>query len=466
MFNISALYKFHKIDDPYETHNNIRKELKKLSIKGTILVGKEGINGTISSEGSYNLEKAIQFLRSIEGFDNIDVKYSSSEINPFTRLKIKHKNEIVTIGDNSINPNEISGDYINANEWNELISDDEVILIDTRNNYECSIGTFENAINPKTSKFREFPKWVESQKFSEEDKKKKKVAMFCTGGIRCEKASSLMKKNGFKNVFHLKGGILKYLESINKDESMWMGECFVFDDRVSINKNLKKGKYEQCYGCRHPITKEDIKSKHYRKGISCPNCIYWRTRSQRNRLEMRQKQIELAEAKGVNHTFKRIRIDENSIERDIKNYYKSKDKKYEFNLSEIEIDFEKDINSKRKEILKYIKKFGFKVAANKYSKSDTSKYGGEIGWIKSSRLTKKIEKKLSLMKISEISEPIQTANGYLFLKLNNKREIKEKLNLEKELKQQVKYEKNRQLNQFSLNYYKKLKKNTNIYENK
>ncbi len=162
----------------------------------------------------------------------------------------------------------------------------------------------------------------------------------------------------------------------------------------------------------------------------------------------------------------RIRIDENSIERDIKNYYKSKEKKYEFNLSEIEIDFEKDINSKRKEILKYIKKFGFKVAANKYSKSDTSKYGGEIGWIKSSRLTKKIEKKLSLMKIDEISEPIQTSNGYLFLKLNNKREIKEKLNLEKELKQQVKYEKNRQLNQFSLNYYKKLKKNTNIYENK
>ena len=162
----------------------------------------------------------------------------------------------------------------------------------------------------------------------------------------------------------------------------------------------------------------------------------------------------------------RIRIDENSIERDIKNYYKSKDKKYEFNLSEIGIDFEKDINSKRKEILKYIKKFGFKVAANKYSKSDTSKYGGEIGWIKSSRLTKKIEKKLSLMKIDEISEPIQTSNGYLFLKLNNKREIKEKLNLKKELKQQVKYEKNRQLNQFSLNYYKKLKKNTNIYENK
>ena len=162
----------------------------------------------------------------------------------------------------------------------------------------------------------------------------------------------------------------------------------------------------------------------------------------------------------------RIRIDQNSIERDIKNYYKSKEKKYEFNLSEIEIDFEKDINSKRKEILKYIEKFGFKVAANKYSKSDTSKYGGEIGWIKSTRLTKKIEKKLSLMKIGEISEPIQTSNGYLFLKLNNKRETKEKLNLEKELKQQVKYEKNRQLNQFSLNYYKKLKKNTNIYENK
>ena len=301
MYNISALYKFHKIEDPYETHNNIRKELKKLSIKGTILVGKEGINGTISSKGPYNLEKAIQFLRSIKGFKNIDVKYSSSEINPFTRLKIKHKNEIVTIGDNSINPNEISGEYIHPNEWNDLISDDGVILIDTRNNYEFSIGTFQNAINPKTSKFREFPKWVESQKFSEEDKKTKKIAMFCTGGIRCEKASSLMKKEGFKNVFHLKGGILKYLESMNEDETMWRGECFVFDDRVSLKHDLSEGTYDMCHGCRMPITQDDKNSKYYVKGVSCPDCFTKTTKEQKERYMSRQKQVDLANQRNKKH---------------------------------------------------------------------------------------------------------------------------------------------------------------------
>jgi len=301
MFNISALYKFHKIDDPYEIHNNIRQELKKLSIKGTILVGREGINGTISSEDPFNLKRAIQFIRSIKGFNNIDVKHSSSHRNPFTRLKIKHKNEIVTIGDNSINPNEISGDYIDANEWNELISEDEIILIDTRNNYECSIGTFKNAINPKTSKFREFPKWVESQKFSEEDKQNKKVAMFCTGGIRCEKASSLMKKSGFKNVFHLKGGILKYLEAMHEDETMWTGECFVFDDRVSLKHDLSEGTYDMCHGCRMPITQDDKNSKHFIRGVSCPNCFNKTSKEQKERYMSRQKQIDLANHRKEKH---------------------------------------------------------------------------------------------------------------------------------------------------------------------
>ena len=301
MFNIAALYKFYKIDDPYKIHINIRKELKKLSIKGTILVGAEGINGTISSECLANLENALLFIKSIEGFDNIDLKYSTSKINPFIRLKIKHKNEIVTIGDKSINPTLISGDYIHPEDWNELISDNNVLLIDTRNNYECSIGSFKNSINPETSKFRDFPKWVESQNFSEEDKKNKKVAMFCTGGIRCEKASSLMKKQGFKNVFHLKGGILKYLESKPIDKTMWEGECFVFDERVSLKHDLSEGTYDMCHGCRMPITEDDKNSKEYIKGVSCPDCFNKTSKEQKDRYMSRQKQIDLANKRNKKH---------------------------------------------------------------------------------------------------------------------------------------------------------------------
>ena len=301
MFNIAALYKFYKIDDPYKIHINIRKELKKLSIKGTILVGAEGINGTISSECLANLENALLFIKSIEGFDNIDLKYSTSKINPFIRLKIKHKNEIVTIGDKSINPTTISGDYIHPEDWNELISDNNVLLIDTRNNYECSIGSFKNSINPETSKFRDFPKWVESQNFSEEDKKTKKVAMFCTGGIRCEKASSLMKKQGFKNVFHLKGGILKYLESKPIDKTMWEGECFVFDERVSLKHDLSEGTYDMCHGCRMPITQDDKNSKEYIKGVSCPDCFNKTSKEQKDRYMSRQKQIDLANKRNKKH---------------------------------------------------------------------------------------------------------------------------------------------------------------------
>ena len=301
MFNIAALYKFYKIDDPYKIHINIRKELKKLSIKGTILVGAEGINGTISSECLANLENALLFIKSIEGFNNIDLKYSTSKINPFIRLKIKHKNEIVTIGDKSINPTLISGDYIHPEDWNELISDNNVLLIDTRNNYECSIGSFKNSINPETSKFRDFPKWVESQNFSEEDKKNKKVAMFCTGGIRCEKASSLMKKQGFKNVFHLKGGILKYLESKPIDKTMWEGECFVFDERVSLKHDLSEGTYDMCHGCRMPITEDDKNSKEYIKGVSCPDCFNKTSKEQKDRYMSRQKQIDLANKRNKKH---------------------------------------------------------------------------------------------------------------------------------------------------------------------
>ena len=300
MFSVAALYKFSSINDPESLHNEIRIRLKSLSISGTILVGEEGINGTISGTNS-NIKKAIAFIQSIKGFASLDIKYSESPKNPFIRLKIKLKKEIVTIGDRSINPNKIVGDYVDPKNWNSLIDDKDTILIDTRNDYEYSIGTFKNAINPKTVKFREFPKWVKNQNFTEDDKKNKKVAMFCTGGIRCEKASSLMMKDGFENIHHLKGGILNYFQSVKNEDSLWEGECFVFDDRVSVNQDLTVGTYDMCHGCRMPITEDDKKLKEFIKGVACPKCFNTTTEDQKARYMSRQKQVDLAKARNQKH---------------------------------------------------------------------------------------------------------------------------------------------------------------------
>ena len=300
MYSVAALYKFSSIKDPEKLHNEIRITLKNLSIYGTILVGEEGINGTISGE-EVKLDEAIAFIQSIDGFSKIDIKKSKSKVNPFVRLKIKHKKEIVTIGDKSINPNEIVGDYIEPENWNNLISDKNTILIDTRNDYEYSIGTFKNAINPNTVKFREFPEWVKNQNFTEDDKKNKNIAMFCTGGIRCEKASSMMLKDGFKNVSHLKGGILNYFESVSQENSLWKGECFVFDDRVSVKHDLSEGTYDMCHGCRMPITELDKTSEKYIRGVACPNCYTSTTNEQKKRYLSRQKQVDLAKKRNQKH---------------------------------------------------------------------------------------------------------------------------------------------------------------------
>ena len=300
MFKVAALYKFSSIENPEQLQSEIREYLNQVGVKGTILIGHEGINGTISSEEN-SLNSAIKFLQSLEDFNLMDIKYSSSDINPFIRLKVKLKKEIVTIGDDSIDPNKVVGTYVNPSEWNELIKDKDTILIDTRNDYEFSIGSFKNAINPETQKFREFPKWVDEKKFSENDKKLKKVAMFCTGGIRCEKASSFMKESGFNEVYHLKGGILKYLEEIPKENSLWNGECFVFDDRVSVNHDLKPGSYDMCHGCRMPITQFDKKSDKYIKGVACPSCFDSTTQDQKDRYMSRQKQVDLAKSRNQKH---------------------------------------------------------------------------------------------------------------------------------------------------------------------
>ena len=301
MFKVAALYKFSQIDNPLEVQIYLKKTLKNLSIYGTILVGNEGINGTIASRDKKNLNKALMYLKNLDGFKDLDIKFSNSEKKPFIRLKIKLKQEIVTIGDKSIDPTKNVGEYVQPEDWNSLIEEENILLIDTRNDYEYSIGSFKDSVNPKTQKFRDFPEWLKGQNFTQEDKNSKKVAMFCTGGIRCEKASSLMKNEGFKKVYHLKGGILKYFESISKENSLWDGECFVFDDRVSVKHDLSVGDYDMCHGCRMPITETDKISQKYIQGVSCPNCFDQTTEEQKSRYMSRQKQIDLAKQRNQKH---------------------------------------------------------------------------------------------------------------------------------------------------------------------
>ena len=300
MHKIITLYKFHEIQEPLKLQAALKKELKNLDILGTIIVGNEGINGTVSGT-SINLDRAIERLKLHSKILDLDLKESFSKKSPFLRLKIKIKDEIVTMGKKNINPSTQAGEYINHKRWNALIEDKNTLLIDTRNSYEYAIGTFKNSINPKTANFKEFPEWVNKQQFSETDKKQKKVAMFCTGGIRCEKASAFMKNEGFEKVYHLKGGILKYLEETETQNSLWQGECFVFDDRVSVKHDLSEGSYDLCHGCRMPITEQDKLSSHYVKGVSCSNCVNEKTSSQIKRYKTRQKQINLAKAKNKNH---------------------------------------------------------------------------------------------------------------------------------------------------------------------
>ena len=306
MHKIITLYKFHKIQEPLKLQAALKKELKNLDILGTIILGNEGINGTVSGT-SINLDRAIERLKLHSKILDLDLKESFSKKSPFLRLKIKIKDEIVTMGKKNINPLTQSGEYINHKRWNALIEDKNTLLIDTRNSYEYAIGTFKNSINPKTANFKEFPEWVKKQKFSETDKKHKKVAMFCTGGIRCEKASAFMKNEGFEKVYHLKGGILKYLEETETQNSLWQGECFVFDDRVSVKHDLSEGSYDLCHGCRMPITEQDKLSSHYVIGVSCSNCVNEKTSSQIQRYKTRQKQINLAKTKNKKHLGPKVR---------------------------------------------------------------------------------------------------------------------------------------------------------------
>ena len=298
---IISFYKFVTILDLEKLKIQIENICSMFDTKGTILIAPEGINGTI--EGSKNnIKKFLETLKNNKKFSDIIPKYSYSSKDSFNRMKVRLKKEIVTIGNTEVNPNKYIGKYIEPNDWNELISDPNTILIDTRNEYEVAIGTFKGAINPKTKSFRDLPNWIKNNLENEDDDyKNKKIAMFCTGGIRCEKSTSYLVQKGFTNVSHLKGGILKYLENIPKKKSLWDGECFVFDQRVSVAEELKPGSYLMCHGCRMPLKPEDTKLKSYIHGVSCKYCHNKKSAESKKRYADRQKQINLALERGEKH---------------------------------------------------------------------------------------------------------------------------------------------------------------------
>ncbi len=294
---VVALYRFVSLPDFEAIRDPLLDFCQAQGLKGTLLLAKEGINGTVA--GSREAADALlAHLSEDERFRNIEYKESFVDDQPFLRMKVKLKKEIVTMGVEGIDPKHIVGTYVKPENWNALLSDPEVTVVDTRNNYEYNIGSFKGALNPNTETFREFPEYV-AQNLSPE--KHKKVAMFCTGGIRCEKSTAYMKEQGFEEVYHLEGGILKYLEEVPQEESLWEGECFVFDNRVAVDHSLQKGSYDQCHGCRHPITEEDKLSEKYLLGVACPRCFDQQSPEQRQRFSERQKQMELARQRDEVH---------------------------------------------------------------------------------------------------------------------------------------------------------------------
>ena len=294
---VAALYKFVTLEDYHELREPLLDACRAAGVFGTLLLASEGINGTIAGSRA-GIDRVMAYLRSDPRLADLEHKESVDETMPFYRMKVKLKKEIVTMGVTGIDPNNAVGTYVKPGDWNALVNDPEVLLIDTRNDYEYGIGSFRGALDPKTTTFREFPEYVRRNL---DPGKQKKIAMFCTGGIRCEKASAFMLQEGFEEVYHLRGGILKYLEEVPPEESTWEGECFVFDNRVAVNHRLEKGRYDQCYGCRHPITEQDKQSPKYQKGVCCPRCFDLLTPDQVARFRERQKQIELAKARGEVH---------------------------------------------------------------------------------------------------------------------------------------------------------------------
>ena len=293
---IAALYRFVRLDDFKTLQQPLLDFMLERQIRGTLLLAAEGINGTVAGSDRA-IGELLDFLRGDERLRDLDCKFSHAGEMPFYRSRVKLKREIVTMGVADIDPAN-SGTYVEPADWNRLISDPGVTVIDTRNDYESAIGEFENSVSPNTVSFRDFPRYVEENL---DPARERRIAMYCTGGIRCEKATAYMRQLGFEEVYHLKGGILNYLEKVPQDESLWRGECFVFDNRVSVNHALEKGSYDQCHACRRPISKADMASDKYRPGISCPACFEERSEAERERYRERERQVDLARQRGEMH---------------------------------------------------------------------------------------------------------------------------------------------------------------------
>ena len=294
---VCAMYKFVTLDNHEALRGPLFDAMESAGIKGTLLLASEGINGTVAGTRE-GIDSLLSWLRKDERLADISYKESYESEMPFYRTKVKLKKEIVTMGVEGIDPLKVVGTYVKPKDWNALISDPDVLLVDTRNDYEVNIGTFKGAVDPDTKTFREFPGYV---KENLDPSRHKKVAMFCTGGIRCEKSTAYMKEQGFDEVYHLEGGILKYLEEVPQEESMWEGECYVFDGRVTVDHQLNKGNYDLCHACRRPITEADKQHEHYEAGVSCHQCIDEYDEERRERFRAREKQMELARERGEEH---------------------------------------------------------------------------------------------------------------------------------------------------------------------
>ncbi|MEE4199959.1 oxygen-dependent tRNA uridine(34) hydroxylase TrhO [Erythrobacter sp.] len=301
---VAALYQFTRFDDPAALRAPLLTACEAAGIRGTLLLAMEGINGTIAGSDDA-IAEALAHIRALPGCAALDVKYSLSESMPFHRMKVRLKREIVSMGESDVDPSASVGRYVEPADWNALISDPDTLVIDTRNDYEVAVGSFEGALDPQTPSFRDFPAWFRANR-ERLLAGRTRVAMFCTGGIRCEKSTSFLRAEGVEDVFHLRGGILRYLEEVPESESLWRGDCFVFDERVTVRHGLETGEYGLCRACRRPVSLLDRASPGFEEGVSCPACFDERTEQQRARYRERQRQEALAKARGAAHVGARL----------------------------------------------------------------------------------------------------------------------------------------------------------------
>jgi len=296
--NVVSFYRFVDVADPERLRDDLQRICSEVSLLGTVLVAEEGFNGTLAGEVPA-IDRVLNFLRATFDLpEPLDARWTEATEAPFRRLRVRRKKEIVTLGRPDISPAKATGTHVSAEQWNALLANPDVLVIDTRNHYEIEVGTFPGAVDPGTDSFRQFPEYAERLASEGTDRP---VAMFCTGGIRCEKATALMMNLGFDEVYQLQGGILNYLEQLNGRENRWEGECFVFDSRVAVDSDRAEGGYVQCHACRRPLSSEDIASPQYREGVSCPHCINELEPERALRLEERRRQVALADRRGERH---------------------------------------------------------------------------------------------------------------------------------------------------------------------